>query len=113
MEVGTVMVRTELYFGREMPGKGEVSDIEFDSFVAGVVTSELPEGLTLFDAYGQYKDKDGTELKQATKVMIVFHDDTDAEAAAIEKVIAAYRERFSGAKAMRSTAPADIVFYVD
>ena len=107
------MVRTELYFGRDMPAKGEVSDIEFDSFVSNVVTKELPEGLTLFDAYGQYEDKDGTELKQATKVMIVFHEDTEAETAAIEKVIAAYRERFSGAKVMRASAPADVAFYVD
>jgi Protein of unknown function (DUF3574) len=107
------MVRTELYFGRDMPGKGEVSDIEFDSFVTGIITKELPEGLTLFDAYGQYEDKDGTELKQATKVMIVFHEDTGEEGAAIEKVIAAYRERFSGAKVMRSTSPAEVVFYVD
>ena len=107
------MVKTELYFGRDMPGKSEVSDIAFESFMSEVVTGELPEGLTIFDAYGQYEDRDGAILRQATKVIIMLHEDTEAETAAIERVISAYRQRFEGAKVMRTSAPTDTRFYVD
>ena len=107
------MVRTELYFGRDMPGKGEVSDVEFEGFLAEVITRELPEGLTLLDAYGQYEDAGGAIIKQATKVMLVFHEGTGQESSAIDRVVSDYRERFGGAKVMRSTAQADVVFYVD
>jgi hypothetical protein len=107
------MVRTELYFSREIPGKGAVSDIEFAKFVSEVMSRELPEGLTLSDAFGQYKYKDGAIIKQATKVMIVFHEDSVTESSSIDRVIAAYRKRFGGAKVMRSASPAEVRIYVD
>jgi hypothetical protein len=107
------MVRTELYFGRDMPGKGEVSDIAFAKFVSEVMSREFPEGLTLFDAFGQYEYKDGAILRQATKVMVVFHDDSVTESSSIDRVIAEYRKRFAGAKVMRSASQAEVRFYVD
>jgi hypothetical protein len=108
-----VMVRTELYFGRDIPGKGEVSDIAFAKFLSEFMSRELPEGLTLFDAYGQYEDKNGAILKEATKVMIIFHEDSVTESSSIDRVIAEYRRRFGGAKVMRSSSPAEVQFYVD
>lgn len=107
------MVKTELYFGRDIPGKGEVSDIKFAKFVSEVMSREIPEGLTLFDACGQHEEKDGEIVRQSAKVMIVFHEDSVTESASVDRIIAEYRERFGGAKVIRSTSPAEVRFYVD
>src|SRR5262245_11264907 len=40
-------IRTELYFGRNKPGGGEVSRKEFDGFLSGFVTERFPDGLTV------------------------------------------------------------------
>ena len=107
------MVRTELYFGLARPDGGQVSEAEFSDFMYDVISGDLPEGFTLFDAYGQFMQADGVMLKEKTKMLIFFHQENNAESAAIEDVVSSYRERFGGAKVMRSTSVADVRFYVD
>src|SRR5437016_3726037 len=51
--------RTELYFGRSIPGGGEVSAAEWQRFLADVVTPRFPNGFTIVDAAGQYREKKG------------------------------------------------------
>lgn len=113
LERKRVMIRTEVYFDREIPGQGEVSDIAFAKFVSEVVSRELPEGLTLFNAYGQYEERAGEILKQETKVLVVFHEDSVTESSSIDRIIAEYRKRFEGAKVMRSASSAEVLYYVD
>lgn len=55
----------------------------------------------------------GRGTEQATKVIVVFHEDSEDELELIERVIANYRESFGGAKVVRSTAVAEVRFYVD
>src|SRR5262245_20410541 len=42
--------RTELYFGRSIPGGGQVSDNEWEKFLADVVTPRFPDGFTILNA---------------------------------------------------------------
>jgi hypothetical protein len=54
--VGSPYIETDLLFGTARPDGGPpVTDEEFRSFVDGFITPRFPDGLTVEDAYGQYR----------------------------------------------------------
>lgn len=87
-------VKSELYFGRTKPG-GEVSAAEWDAFLAEEVTPRFPEGLTVLDAYGQWRNADGKIGKEATKLLVLVHPDEPAAAKKIGEITEAYKKRFA------------------
>lgn len=104
-------VQTMIYFGMDIPGGGVISEEQFDKFLLDVVTREFPKGLTAFNAYGQMQNDDGSIEKQTTKVVLLVHEESDAERKAVEKVIDAYRSSFGAPQVMRTTSPIDVSFY--
>ena len=40
----------ELYFGRAMPGGGEVAEVQWNAFLAQSISPRFPDGLTVIDA---------------------------------------------------------------
>ena len=79
--------RTELYFGLAKPGGvKEVSADEWRSFLDGFVTPRFPEGLTVCDAYGQWRNDQGVVQKESTKLLILIHSGSAARDKAIEAV---------------------------
>ncbi len=103
--------QTVLYLGREMPGGGTVSDADFQGFLEQVVTKEFPQGMTVFDGYGQMQNDDGNIVKQSTKAVLLVHKRGDAVNASIGRVIDSYRERFGGPQVMHTTTPIDVEFF--
>jgi hypothetical protein len=87
-------VQEDLYFGRSIPGGGEVSERQFQTFVDSVVTPRFPAGLTIFTATGQFRDNTGTTIQERSKVLTLFADNTSATQASIDAVAAAYRQQF-------------------
>ncbi|WP_329376696.1 DUF3574 domain-containing protein [Streptomyces sp. NBC_01351] len=60
VERGLPYVSTHLYFGTgRHGGKPPITEEEFMKFVADVITPRFPAGLTLQEARGQWRDKDG------------------------------------------------------
>ena len=104
-------VKTEIYCGRDIPSGGEVSEAEFAAFLDEVVTAEFPLGLTVFDAYGQMEDSSGNIVKQQTKVILLVHEDDEANAAKVQTVIDAYRSRFGNPQVMKLSSPTAPEFY--
>ncbi len=104
-------VQTELYLGTNIPGDGTVAEVDFQLFLEQVVSKEFPLGLTVYDAYGQMMEADGDIEKQDTKVIILVHQDDDANTQAVERVINAYRERFGEPQVMHSTTPIEVEFF--
>lgn len=89
------LIQEDLYFGRNIPGVGEVSDIQFQTFVDGVITPRFPDGLTIFNANGQFRDSTGTTIQERSKVVTLFVDDASAPQASIDAIAAAYRQQFN------------------
>ena len=52
-------LRTTLYFGTTRP-TGAVSELEWQMFLRDEVTQRFPDGLTVWDAQGQWKAPKGT-----------------------------------------------------
>ena len=85
-------VRTTLYFGSARP-KGSVSELEWQLFLRDEVTSRFPDGLTVWDAEGQWRAPHGVEHER-TKVLLLVHPDTPAARESVQAVIDRYRKAF-------------------
>jgi hypothetical protein len=86
-------IRTTLYFGRTRP-RGSVSELEWQMFLRDEVTQRFPEGLTVWEAEGQWRTPTGSLDHEQSKVLLLVHPDTAAARQSVQAVIEAYRKMF-------------------
>ena len=89
------MLVAELFFGRNIPGRAPVSEAEWADFVTRVITPNFPDGFTVFDGAGQWRDPhSGAIAREPPKILLAAAyprpDLKDRIAATIE----AYRARY-------------------
>lgn len=99
-------LEVNLYFGRDKPAGGEVSEAEWASFVAESVTPQFPAGLSVLDVEGQYRDPSGRIGRERSKLLIVVVFDAPAHHAKVAAVVAAYSRRFGQHSVFRVEQPA-------
>jgi len=84
------MLEYQLFFGR-----AHITDQEWVEFAARVVTPNLPDGFTAFDADGQWLNPDTRRISQErTRVIVVAVPDTPVARSAIAQIKDEYRQRF-------------------
>jgi hypothetical protein len=90
------MLVAELFFGRDKDGRRNVSDAEWSDFLASVVTPAFPDGLTVFDGYGQWRNPATGVIGRSPRVKIVLVAAPRAPdfASRLSGVIDAYKTRF-------------------
>ncbi len=86
-------IRTTLYFGMSRP-KGSVSELEWQIFLRDEVTKRFPDGLTVWQAEGQWLSPAGSIDHEQSKVLLLVHADTAAARQSVQAVIQAYRKAF-------------------
>ncbi|MFH8405388.1 DUF3574 domain-containing protein [Streptomyces sp. NPDC018019] len=94
---GRPYVETSLLFGTARPHGGPpVTDKEFHAFVDAFVTPRFPDGLTVQDGYGQYRDSHGTIERERSYELILLYPASEARPndPEIEEIRAAYMKRF-------------------
>ncbi|MEV5595863.1 DUF3574 domain-containing protein [Streptomyces sp. NPDC052496] len=94
---GRPYIETSLLFGTARPdGGAPVTDKEFRAFVDAVVTPRFPDGLTVQDGYGQYRDSHGTIERERSYELTLLYPTSEAGPAdpKIEQIRAAYLKRF-------------------
>jgi hypothetical protein len=92
---GEPMLAFELFFGRSIQGQAEVSDRAWDDFLDHVVTPNLPNGYTVFDAAGAWLDPATSRtIHEHAKVLLVALPDGPDSAAAITRIRHAYQATF-------------------
>ena len=96
-------LRTTLYFGMARP-KGSVSELEWQVFLRDEVTSRFPEGLTVWDADGQWRGPSGSIDHENSKVLLLVHPDTSAARGSVQAVIERYRKTFDQESVLWETA---------
>ena len=96
-------LRTTLYFGLARP-KGSVSELDWQVFLRDEVTSRFPEGLTVWDADGQWRSPAGSIAHENSKVLLLVHPDTPVARAAVQAVIERYRKTFEQESVLWETA---------
>jgi hypothetical protein len=89
------MQQIELMFGRNIGGRLGDGEAAWSRFLAREVTPRFPDGLSVLDATGRWRDNErGRLMREPSRlVIIVTADDTPAHDK-IAAIIAAYKQRF-------------------
>ena len=107
-------VKSEIYFGRDLPGGQEISRWAWADFMDKVLTLHFPKGLTVYEAYGQMQHADNRIEKQSTWVVAVVHPKDPAIDKAIQEIIDAFRKQFNKAQVVHVSTPViSARFYAD
>jgi len=88
------LVRETLYFGASIPGGGEVDEPAWRRFESDVLTPAFPRGYTVLDASGKWRGSDGATIGEASRIVVVVHEDDAASAARVRDVAQRYRRMF-------------------
>ncbi|WP_020173949.1 DUF3574 domain-containing protein [Methyloferula stellata] len=95
------MERLELVFG--LAGKpGRVASHAWDAFMEREVTPRFPDGLTVFDGYGQWRNKRGTISKESSRLLLIWYEKDATTETKIEAIRAAYKRRFHQDSVLRA-----------
>jgi hypothetical protein len=97
-------LRDTLYFGRSMPGGGEVDADAWKRFESETLAPAVPRGYTVVDAAGHWRGADGTVVSESSRVVIVVHGDDAASESALRDVVARYRSMFHQESVLRERA---------
>jgi len=84
----------ELVFGHKAGQPLGVSDADWKKFIVEDVRPRFPEGLSIIDSQGQWRDADGRIIHQPSKVMLLVLDGGPDDAAKIGDIRDAYKRRF-------------------
>ncbi|TJZ53115.1 DUF3574 domain-containing protein [Streptomyces piniterrae] len=94
---GAPYVETSLFFGTARPDGGPaVTDKQFHAFVDKVVTPRFPDGLTIQEGQGQYRDAHGVIEHERSYELTLFYPTSQAgpNDPKIEYIRDTYNKRF-------------------
>jgi len=87
-------MEVDLYFG-------EVSEADWAAYLADEVTPRFPDGLSVGDVAGQYRNASGRITHERSKLLIVVVFDAPAHMAKVQAIVDAYRKRFGQESVLR------------
>jgi hypothetical protein len=96
----TRLVADLVYFGTARPG-GTVSRKEWTDFLRTSVTPRFPDGLTVWEATGQWRAGDGTLLREPSFVLNLVHADDATSEASVSALRDEYKSRFHQESTLR------------
>ncbi len=106
-------VDTRLYFGlgsADDTTKG-TSEAMWRDFLDKEVTPRFPDGLSVLDVYGQWQGKGQTAPgRERSKLLVIDYPATAENAAKIEAIRAAWKQRTHAQSVLKVTQPADVSF---
>ena len=89
------MVEVQLFFGRDIEGRGPVTNNEWADFAATVLTRQFPDGFTVSDGEGQWRDPvSKAVVHEQSKIVTVAAPHSPALMRKLTDVMSTYRTRF-------------------
>ncbi|MFK4067838.1 DUF3574 domain-containing protein [Streptomyces sp. NPDC029674] len=95
---GKPYTETRLFFGTERPDGGPaVTDKQFMAFIDKEVTPGFPDGLTIQDGRGQWRDSNGRIERERSYELILLYPTTEARRrdTQIEEIRSDYEKAFA------------------
>jgi hypothetical protein len=108
--VGDPMTQTTLYFGLNRPTGPAIGAAEWQSFVDRQVTPRFKDGLSVFDAKGQWLGHDGKLARENSKALMLIHASGNESETNIEALRSSYKQQFAQDSVMRVDAPVCVAF---
>jgi len=82
-------------FGRKIGDRIAVSEGEWSRFVDREITPRFPDGLTVFNAAGQWRDKSSNKIiREPSKIVQIVLPGVDGEFNRLNEIAEAYKSRF-------------------
>jgi len=105
------MLSAELAFGRHIGGRPGVSDEAFARFTAEEITPRFPDGLTVVDSVGQWRDPARERVvREKSKLVLIMFADDPAKRAALTEIAEAYKRQFHQQSVMVAVRPSCVAF---
>jgi hypothetical protein len=101
----------EFMFGRNIGRRFAVSEADWRQFVDREIISRFPSGLTMFNAFGEWRDGASNKImREPSKVVqIVLPGEAD-DTARLDEIVAAYKQRFKQQSVVVIVRPACVSF---
>jgi hypothetical protein len=101
----------ELFFGRNIEGRVGVSEADFSRFVTREITPRFPDGLTVIDARGQWRDRvRNTTVREPSKIVMIVLPHGAGDDGRLQEIIDAYKARFRQQSVALVVRPACVSF---
>jgi len=85
----------ELLFGRKIGDRLGVSETQFLNFLDREITPRFPDGLTVYDARGQYRDPERNRIvREPSKVVMIALPGNAEDSRRLAEIAEAYKKRF-------------------
>ncbi|MFL6823620.1 MAG: DUF3574 domain-containing protein [Xanthobacteraceae bacterium] len=101
----------ELMFGRNIGGRLGVNEADWSRFVDREITSRFPNGLTMFNAAGQWRDEATNKIvREPSKLVQIVLPGQVEDIARLNEIVAAYKRRFKQHSVVMIVRPACVSF---
>lgn len=108
---GDGVLQAQLMFGRDIEGRAAVSDAQWSDFLGGEVTPRFPDGLTVFEAAGQWRDSETRQVvREPSWIVMILAPNTPNTLARLSEIRAAYVGRFRQQSVGLTLAPTCVDF---
>jgi hypothetical protein len=104
------MISAEMFFGRSV-GSHVVSEREFAAFLATEITPRFPDGLTVIDGRGQWRnDQRSAIIREPSKLVKIIFADEVQRRADLDAVAESYKKRFHQQSVLIALQPSCVLF---
>jgi hypothetical protein len=101
----------DLLFGRMIGGRLGVSQAQWERFLDREITPRFPDGLTVFDARGQWRDADRNRIvREPSKVVTIVLPGKAEDMERLNEIAEAYKKRFKQQSVGMVLRPACVSF---
>jgi len=98
---GTMFMRTELIFGMSRSDGPDITESEFQTFIDDQVTPRFPDGLTVVNGNGQFRDASGTIVQERSKVLILLYPFGKKSSNQVDAIRTEYQAMFQQQSVLR------------
>ena len=99
-----------LFFGRSQGNVEVVGEEAWRAFLADEVTPRFPDGLTVLDAAGQWREDSGGIVRERTKLLLVLAPPGGDAMQRTDEIADAYKQAFGQSSVLRVVTPACVSF---
>jgi hypothetical protein len=101
----------DLLFGRKIGNRVAVTEGQWARFVDSEITPRFPDGLTVFNAYGQWRDTERNRIvREPSKVVTIVLPGKPEDGDRLTEIIEAYKKRFKQQSVGMVLRPACVSF---
>ncbi len=99
-----------IFFGRNIGDAEGVSDDDWRAFLADTVTPRFPDGLSVFDAAGQWRNSQGEIVRERSKMVLILAVPDSDTTRNLDEITEEYKRLFSQESVLRVTDSACVAF---